>query len=85
MAGAAIDRFGAKWIVPIGAALVGFGALLFGTGSVAAANVGRFMQGAGGVFDGHADGTQVWNTHQVGRFPEHEEILKAIASAGGTS
>lgn len=50
VAGAAIDRFGAKRVVPIGAALVGIGALLFGTGNVAAANVGRFLQGAGGVF-----------------------------------
>src|SRR6516162_9220804 len=50
VAGAAIDRFGVKRIVPIGAALVGVGALLFGTGNVAAANVGRFLQGAGGVF-----------------------------------
>ena len=50
VAGAAIDRFGAKRIIPIGAALVGFGALLFGTGNVAAANIGRFLQGAGGVF-----------------------------------
>jgi MFS family permease len=49
-AGAAIDRFGARRIVPIGAALVGVGALFFGTGNVAAANVGRFLQGAGGVF-----------------------------------
>src|SRR5436190_2605758 len=50
VAGAAIDRFGAKRIVPIGAALVGIGAVLFGTGNITAANVGRFMQGAGGVF-----------------------------------
>jgi MFS family permease len=50
VAGTAIDRFGAKRIIPIGAALVGIGALLFGSGSVAAANVGRFLQGAGGVF-----------------------------------
>ena len=50
VAGAAIDRFGAKRIVPIGAALVGVGALLFGTGNVVAANIGRFLQGAGGVF-----------------------------------
>jgi MFS family permease len=50
VAGAAIDRFGAKRIIPIGAALVGGGALLFGTGNVLAANVGRFLQGAGGVF-----------------------------------
>src|SRR5262245_63000717 len=39
VAGAAIDRFGARRIIPIGAALVGIGALLFGTGSVTAANV----------------------------------------------
>src|SRR6516165_5786656 len=50
VAGAAIDRFGARRVIPIGAALVGIGALMFGTGSVAAANVGRFLQGAGGVF-----------------------------------
>jgi MFS family permease len=50
VAGAATDRFGARRIVPIGAALVGIGAILFGTGNVAAANVGRFLQGAGGVF-----------------------------------
>jgi MFS family permease len=50
VAGAAIDRFGAKKIVPIGAALVGVGAIMFGTGNATAANVGRFLQGAGGVF-----------------------------------
>ncbi len=50
VAGAAIDRFGAKQVIPIGAALVGIGALMFGTGNVAAANIGRLLQGAGGVF-----------------------------------
>lgn len=50
VAGAALDRFGAKRVVPIGAALVGIGALLFGTGNISAANIGRLMQGAGGVF-----------------------------------
>src|SRR3954469_7421310 len=46
VAGAAIDRFGARRIVPIGAAMVGIGALLFGTGNAVAANTGRFLQGA---------------------------------------
>lgn len=50
VAGATIDRFGPKRIIPIGATLVGIGALLFGTGNVAAANIGRFLQGAGGAF-----------------------------------
>jgi MFS family permease len=50
VAGTSIDRFGAKRIIPIGAAVVGLGALLFGTGNVALANIGRFLQGAGGAF-----------------------------------
>jgi MFS family permease len=36
--------------VPLGAALVGIGALLFATGQPFAASAGRFLQGAGGVF-----------------------------------
>jgi MFS family permease len=50
IAGTALDRFGAKTVVPLGALMAGSGALLFGTGDLAAANVGRFLQGAGGVF-----------------------------------
>lgn len=50
VAGAAIDRFGAKRVIPIGAALVGIGGLLFGTGNSFAAGTGRLLQGAGGVF-----------------------------------
>jgi MFS family permease len=50
VAGASMDRFGAKRIIPIGAAVVGIGALLFGMGNVTAANIGRFLQGAGGAF-----------------------------------
>ncbi|HVP73373.1 MAG TPA: MFS transporter [Phycisphaerales bacterium] len=50
VAGAAIDRFGAKLTIPIGAALVGIGALMFASGNVPVANVGRFIQGAGGAF-----------------------------------
>src|SRR5690242_337465 len=50
VAGASMDRFGAKRVIPIGAAVVGIGALLFGIGNVAVANIGRFLQGAGGAF-----------------------------------
>ena len=50
VAGTSLDRFGAKRVIPIGAAVVGIGAMLFGTGNVALANVGRFLQGAGGAF-----------------------------------
>src|SRR5207344_3653289 len=50
VAGVAMDRLGPRRVVPIGAAAVGVGALLFASGSSNAASIGRLMQGAGGVF-----------------------------------
>jgi MFS family permease len=50
VAGAAMDRLGPRRVVPLGAAAVGIGALLFATGNGQAASVGRLLQGAGGVF-----------------------------------
>jgi MFS family permease len=50
LAGTAIDRMGAKIVIPAGALIASVGAVLFGTGNLAAANLGRFLQGAGGVF-----------------------------------
>jgi MFS family permease len=50
VAGVTMDRLGPRRVVPLGAAAVGIGALLFATGNGAAASVGRLLQGAGGVF-----------------------------------
>ena len=50
VAGSALDRLGPKTVIPVGALVAGLGALLFSTGNLAAANIGRFLQGAGGVF-----------------------------------
>jgi MFS family permease len=50
VAGAAMDRFGTRKIVPFGAIAVGVGALLFSTGDQTAGSIGRLLQGAGGVF-----------------------------------
>ena len=50
VAGVAMDQFSARKIVPVGAATVAIGALLFSTGDPTLASVGRFLQGAGGVF-----------------------------------
>jgi MFS family permease len=50
VAGAAIDRLGTRKVVPIGAVTVGIGALLFSTGDQTMGSIGRFLQGAGGVF-----------------------------------
>jgi len=50
VAGAALDRLGPRNVLPLAAAAVGVGALLFATGRSDAASVGRVLQGAGGVF-----------------------------------
>jgi MFS family permease len=50
IAGVAMDQLGPRRVVPIGAAVVGVGALLFASGDPTLASVGRLLQGAGGVF-----------------------------------
>ena len=44
VAGAAMDRLGPKRVVPLGAAAVGVGALLFASGSSELASFGRLLQ-----------------------------------------
>ena len=50
VAGATLDRFGAKYAIPIGAATVAIGAFLFVAGGAATAAAGRLIQGAGSGF-----------------------------------
>jgi MFS family permease len=50
IAGASLDRYGAKWSIPIGIACLAVGTALFGWGSVTMAEFGRLLQGAGSAF-----------------------------------
>ena len=50
VAGVALDQIGPKKVVPLGAASVAVGALMFSTADPTIGSIGRFMQGAGGVF-----------------------------------
>src|SRR6201994_4452940 len=50
VAGVAMDRLGPRRVVPVAAAVVGVGAVLFSTGRSDVASAGRLLQGAGGVF-----------------------------------
>ena len=50
VAGAALDHLGARRTVPVGAAVLGIGCLLFGAPAVIAGDVGRLLQGAGSAF-----------------------------------
>jgi len=38
------------------------------------------IEGSGGVFDVHVNGTQIWSKHEQGRFPEHREVLEKITA-----
>jgi len=50
VAGVAMDQLGPRRVVPLGAVIVGIGALLFASGDPTVAAYGRFFQGVGGVF-----------------------------------
>jgi MFS family permease len=48
--GLAMDQFGPQRVLPVGAVLLGIGALLFATGDLTETSVGRVLQGVGGAF-----------------------------------
>ncbi|MFD0764604.1 MFS transporter [Mucilaginibacter lutimaris] len=50
IAGIALDRYGAKWPVAIGTAILAAGCILFAIPMVIAGDIGRMMQGAGSAF-----------------------------------
>ena len=50
IAGAALDRWGAKYPISIGTALLAAGIALFGLGDQSLAGLGRLLQGAGAAF-----------------------------------
>jgi len=50
VAGASLDHFGAKYVIPTGILITALGAVLFGLGSESGAEAGRLLQGAGAAF-----------------------------------
>ena len=50
VAGVCMDQLGPRKVVPLGAATVAVGAILFSTADPTLGSIGRFLQGAGGVF-----------------------------------
>ena len=43
------------------------------------------IEGSGGVFDVHVDGQQIWNKHDIGRFPDDKEVLDKIKILPGAT
>lgn len=50
VAGASLDRYGAKYSISAGVACLAVGTVLFGWGTVTEAEIGRLLQGAGSAF-----------------------------------
>jgi MFS family permease len=50
IAGVALDRAGAKWVVSMGIGIMAAGCLAFAVPNLVLANVGRLLQGAGSAF-----------------------------------
>jgi len=50
LAGASVDRWGAKYTIPVGVLLLALGTAMFGVSVTWVAGVGRFLQGAGAAF-----------------------------------
>jgi MFS family permease len=50
VAGATVDRWGAKYTIPVGVLILAAGTAMFGTNVSWIAGVGRFLQGAGAAF-----------------------------------
>ena len=38
----------------------------------------ELVPGGGGIFDVEVDGAKIFSKHDVGRFPEHDEILTKL-------
>jgi len=38
----------------------------------------KMIEGKGGIFDVHANGTKVWCKHEKDRFPENQEVIDLI-------
>ena len=40
----------------------------------------ELIEGSDGIFDVEVDGEVLFSKHQIGRFPEHDEILAKLTS-----
>jgi len=85
VAGVALDQLGPRKVVPLGAASVAIGSLLFSTADPTLGSIGRFMQGAGGVFALIGAVYLVSNFMPVARAATLIGVTQMFGMAGGSA
>jgi MFS family permease len=85
VAGVALDQIGPRKVVPLGAASVAIGSLLFSTADPILGSVGRLMQGAGGVFALIGAVYLVSNFMPVARAATLIGVTQMFGMAGGSA
>ena len=85
VAGVAMDRLGPRKVVPIGAAAVGVGALLFATGDAALASVGRFCRARAACSRSSARSTSRRRTFPPSRAATLIGATQMFGMAGGSA
>ena len=85
VAGMAMDQLGPRKVVPLGAASVAVGAIMFSTGDPMLASIGRFLQGAGGVFALIGAVYLVTNFMPVARAATLVGVTQMFGMAGGSA
>ena len=85
VAGVALDQLGPRKVVPLGAASVAIVSLLFSTADPTLGSIGRFMQGAGGVFALIGAVYLVSNFMPVARAATLIGVTQMFGMAGGSA
>jgi MFS family permease len=85
VAGVALDQLGPRKVVPLGAASVAIGSILFSTADPTLGGIGRFMQGAGGVFALIGAVYLVSNFMPVARAATLIGVTQMFGMAGGSA
>ena len=85
VAGVALDQIGPRKVVPLGAASVAIGSLLFSTADPTLGSIGRCMQGAGGAFALIGAVYLVSNFMPVARAATLIGVTQMFGMAGGSA
>ncbi len=83
IAGAAVDRWGAKYTIPIGVLLLAAGTAMFAVNVSWIAALGRLLQGAGAAFAFVAASRRPWSSSALPRDRNRNYPMRMLGGAAG--